>query len=84
MERTLFTCECSSLQHMFVISQDDEYICLEILLSKKSFFSRLKRAIGYVFGKRSKYGDFEEILLGPDKCQKLGEILLEASNVKNP
>jgi hypothetical protein len=77
MKRTLFTCACGSIEHSFVIAADDEDMFIEVHLSPLPLWQRVKNAIGYVFGRRSMYGDFEEILLLPDMAVELGDNLLE-------
>ena len=77
MKRTLFTCRCSSLQHMLVVSADDEDFFLEVHLSPLPFWRRMGNAIRYALGKRCKYGDFEEIVLSPASAVALGDTLIE-------
>lgn len=77
MKRTLFTCACSNIEHSFVVTSDEDYVFIEIHLAGLPFWSRLKNAIRYVLGKKSKWGDFEEVLLVPYDAVKLGDSLLE-------
>jgi len=77
MKRTLFLCRCGSLQHSFVIAADEYELLFEIHLSPLPFWQRLTHAARYVFGRRSQYGDFEEILLGPEEALDLGDKLVE-------
>ena len=79
MKRTLFVCRCGSLQHSFVVTADEIDIFLEIHLVPLPFWQRLGNAIRYIFGERSKYGDFEEILLSPYEALDLGDQLIEWS-----
>ena len=72
----LFLCECESHNHMMIISGDEEgYVFISIHLTPLSLLKRIINAVFYVFGKRSIYGDFEEIILGPEKTQELIQIL---------
>lgn len=77
MKRTLYTCKCFSLQHTFFVCADDEDLFIEVHLSPLPFWKRLGNAIRYVFGRRSPYGDFEEIILGPHDALDLGDRLIE-------
>ncbi len=77
MKGTLFTCRCSSLEHMFVVSADDEDFFIEIHLAPLPFWRRMGNAIRYVLGKRCKYGDFEEIMLSPASAVALADVLIE-------
>lgn len=75
-----YVCECSSLEHFFVVSFDEteewnDYVFINVYLSQLSFFQRLINGIKYIFGFKSKYGSFEEILLNKEKVQDLIERL---------
>jgi len=62
---------------MFVVSADDEDFFLEVHLSPLPFRKRLRNALRYLFGKRCKYGDFEEVVLSPASAVALGDTLIE-------
>ena len=79
MKRTLFTCRCHNIEHSFVVSSDENDVFIEVHLSALPFWSRVRNAIGYVLGKKSKWGDFEEILLDPFEALQLGDSLVEWS-----
>ena len=77
MKRTLYVCRCHSLQHSFVVSADDEDCFIEVHLSPLPFWRRVGNALRYILGRRSMYGDFEEILLSPADAAILGDSLIE-------
>jgi hypothetical protein len=77
MKRTLFTCRCGSLEHIFVVSADEEDFFIEIHLAPLPFLQRVGNAIRYVFGKRCKYGDFDVVLLSPIDAVLLGDTMIE-------
>ena len=77
MKRTLFTCRCFSIEHSFVISADDEDLLIEVHLSSAPFWKRVKNAVRYILGRKSNWGDFEEILLSPEQALDLGDKLVE-------
>jgi len=77
MKRTLFTCRCYSIEHSFVVSADDEDLFIEVHLAALPFWARVKHAINYVIGRKSKWGDFEEILLDPATALDLGDKVVE-------
>ncbi len=77
IKRTLFTCRCYSIEHSFVVSADDEDLFIEVHLAALPFWSRVKHAINYVIGRKSKWGDFEEILLDPATALDLGDRIAE-------
>jgi hypothetical protein len=67
------------MQHSFVVSADEEDLFIEVHLSPLPIWGRIKNAISYIFGKRSVYGDFEEVLLSPNDALDLGDRLIEWS-----
>ncbi len=77
MKRTFYTCRCSSLEHIFVVSADDEDFFIEVHLAPLPFWHRMGNAIRYLFGKRCKYGDFDVVLLSPPDAVALGDTLIE-------
>jgi len=83
MTRQLFVCDCHSLEHQFVVSyfpdEDDfdDWVYVSIHLAPTVWYKRLWEAVKYVMGKHSRYGAFEEIILGEDSCRELGTILLD-------
>lgn len=79
-------CDCGDFDHIFRITywkDDPDFIYLSVHLRQQTFLRRLWHAIKYVFGYRSKYGDFDEFLLNPKDAEKFKEVLgifLEAHN----
>ena len=65
MEEKLILCVCHSPEHQMIIDYDkeDNLAYVEIHLNPDSFFKRLKNAIKYIFGHRSIYGDFDEMII---------------------
>ena len=88
MKRTLFTCRCYSIEHSFVVSADEDDVFIEVHLSALPFWARVKHAFSYIVGRKSQWGDFEEILLDPTTALDLGDKLVEwsqgESNVFQP
>lgn len=79
LKRTLFVCRCYSIEHSFVVSADDEDLFIEVHLASAPFWARVRNAVSYVLGRKSKWGDFEEILLTPEQALDLGDKLIEWS-----
>jgi hypothetical protein len=73
MKRTLFTCRCYSIEHSFVVSADEDDVFIEVHLAALPFWARVRHAFNYVIGRKSKWGDFEEILLDPATALDLGD-----------
>jgi hypothetical protein len=65
------------MQHSFVVSADDEDVFIEIHLAPLPFWKRVGNAIRYILGKRSPYGDFEEVLLSPADALDLSDRLVK-------
>lgn len=78
MSNELFVCSCNDLEHQFVISYiEDDYseMYLSVNLATGNFWKRLKIGLKYIFGKKSKYGQFDEILIRPEDANRLQEIV---------
>ena len=59
------------------MSADDEDLFIEVHLTPLPFWKRVRNAVGYVFGRRSRYGDFEEVVLSTTDALDLGDKLTE-------
>ena len=82
IEKECIICRCGSYNHMVMLIRDqffDEYVdlSLNIHLSPLPFFKRLKNAFFYIFGRRSRYGDFDEVLLNRESVLKIQSFLEE-------
>lgn len=65
----LLVCNCSSKEHQLVFSKfdDEDQVYITVHLSKVSFWKRLR----YLFGRKCKYGAFEEVITSVDKLQDI-------------
>lgn len=77
MDQTeLFICTCNDVQHQFVVHKLDDEIYIEVLLNpERNFFKRIWIAIKYIFGHKSIYGYFDEIIVKPKDIDRLCKIL---------
>ncbi len=82
MENTLFVCECGDVEHQLIVSFDPEEgfndtIFFQIHLGNVGFLNRIKYAIKYILGKKSRYnsGAFSEVLLNKEQTARLIEVL---------
>ncbi len=89
MERELFICSCENTEHQIVFSwfEDDDVknVYATIHLRKKSFWTRLKYGIKYIFGYQCRYGAFDEFIFNPSdaiKLRKVVNFLKEGNNDK--
>ena len=80
-------CECKSTEHVMVVHYDDDpdwdRVYVHIHLSQDAgFWKRLGRAINYLFGHRTKYGDFDEFIINPDDANKVQRIATHLKKIK--
>lgn len=78
MERKIFICECHNLEHQvsFWYDEDDDSLYVEPhLVTHRNFFKRLYVGIKYTFGYKSRYGEFDEIVLSPESQKELMKYL---------
>lgn len=79
MKTDIIICDCKSTEHQIVINFDDtdnlKMVYLHIhLANHKNFFKRLLIGIKYVFGYKSKYGQWDEFIITKDNYSKLKNI----------
>ena len=76
----LFICQCGDPSHQFIISADkdnteDACAYVSVHLNREhNIFKRMWTAIKYVFGRRSIYGDFDEVIIKPMDAEKIDPI----------
>lgn len=76
MSSTLYTCACASAEHILILNDEfSDYLYLQIHLAPLPFFKRLVKGIRYIFGGRSKYGDFDEVIFTPATALELSDHL---------
>jgi hypothetical protein len=74
----LFVCECKSLEHQvaFWYNEDVNELHLYVHLTPEvNKWNRVWNAVKYVFGYRSKYGDFDNFQLALSDVEKLKVVL---------
>ena len=81
----IIVCECGDVAHQLVLSWfkpqtpmyyvSDEYVYLSVHLNKLPFWKRLKVAIQYLFGKQSKYGAFDEVIIDSSEYKKFQDMV---------
>jgi hypothetical protein len=81
-QKYYFECACNSDEHrlVFYLSDDplpeDREIHTSVYLNHTlNVFGRIKEAIKYIFGHRSKYGSFDSFILKPEDVGKFKEML---------
>lgn len=76
MERQLFICQCENTEHQMIFSyfSDDEDRDLFVtihLKPERNIFKRIKNAVKYIFGHRSRFGDFDEFMFNKKDADRL-------------
>lgn len=74
----LLVCKCGDISHQCHIgyNNDDGEVYLSVhLVREPNFFKRVAVALRYIFGARSIYGDFDEIVLSPLDADKLQSVV---------
>ena len=82
MKHKYIECECETVNHILRFTHDDNpswpEIFVDVHLNQHyGFFKRLWYGIKYIFGFKSKYGQFEEVLLGKEKVKELRDFCNE-------
>lgn len=72
----LLICECNSTEHqlIFLPYEDKEHgneVYVHVHLVSQPFWKRLRHGIKYIFGHKSRFGDFDEILLTKNHAKQL-------------
>ena len=79
LERDVIICQCNSAEHQIIFNyletddpSDFDELSVEIHLTPVyGFFQRIRHAIKYVFGHRSRYGDFDNVIIDPKDCDRI-------------
>ena len=77
----LFICDCGDTSHQFIISadsesSDDHCIYVSVHLNREhNIFKRMWTALKYIFGRRSTFGDFNEVIINPEDSDRLQHIV---------
>ena len=70
-------CSCSSPEHTVRFIRDEEFTYMTFFLSEGPWYSRLAKAVKYVFGYKCRYGHFDEVVLGKNEVAELIRVLSE-------
>ena len=74
----LLLCDCSSDEHQMIVRWDniDKEVYVSIHLANNTgFWNRLWRGLKYAFGHRSRYGEFDEIILRKEDANNLQKVV---------
>lgn len=79
----LILCECKSAEHQVILMgfTDEPEVYLQIHLNTtRNFWQRLWHGLRYVAGYKSRYGNWDELVLGPGELKKLNKFIKNESN----
>jgi hypothetical protein len=75
----ILICDCNSSQHQLLIryfeDDVDSEVYVETHLAKKPLLDRLIYGIKYIFGYQSRFGAFDEVILGPQHINSLQSVI---------
>jgi hypothetical protein len=79
-------CDCNSPSHQIIIGYDEHVegwpeIYLSIHLIKRGFWRRLKYAVKYLFGYKSRYGAWDEFLFCKDHIPVVKRLLSHLESI---
>jgi hypothetical protein len=80
LERLTFICECHSLDHQVSFWYDEEYdqlYCEPHLVSSNNVFKRCWIGIRYIFGYKSRYGEWDSTIFKTKDMVALRQFLEE-------
>lgn len=75
----LLICACEDVEHSIVIRYDEDdgspmgMVYMDIHLSVLPLRKRLVHGLRYIFGRRCRYGDFDEFVFRPKDWKKLAD-----------
>jgi hypothetical protein len=62
---------------------DDQLAFMHIhLANNRGFWQRLRYGLAYAFGRKSRFGAFDEIILNPKDADKLQRVVNHLKNIK--
>lgn len=82
-KKEIIICNCHSTEHQLVMLYEEDEIegktypmCyFHIHLNERPFWQRLKYGISYIFGRKSKYGAFDEFIFNQQDADKLQDLV---------
>lgn len=86
--QNLFICDCKSTNHLMIFSYSEEEnwnrVFVHVHLNPEhGFLKRLWHGLKYLFGYRSKFGDFDEFIFNPEDTYKLQNIVTYLKKCKD-
>jgi hypothetical protein len=82
-KKDILICDCHSTEHQIVVYYSEDSLSdgttipscyLHVHLNSQSFWKRLVYGVKYIFGYKSRFGAWDEMILNPDDADKIQEI----------
>lgn len=69
-----FECSCFHSEHTFRLhfNLEEKEVYLDIFLANRGFFRRLVDGVKYIFGYKSRFGHFDEVILKTEDVARIG------------
>jgi len=87
--KEVLICECHSTDHQLLFMWecneylDDQLVYMHVYLSNyRNFWKRLGYGLAYAFGRKSRFGAFDEVILNPKDADKLQRVVDHLKNIK--
>lgn len=82
----LILCKCANTEHQMIFrtidGDEDVYVTYHLL--PLPFWQRIKYGVKYIFGYKSRYGAFDELILNPDDAAKFAKVVKYLRTNHNP
>jgi len=83
--KELILCKCGSMEHQIVFiwfdNDDDKEVFAQVhLTTNKTFWKRIISGVRYIFGYKSRFGNFDEIILTNDHVEGLKNVIKKLEN----
>ena len=75
MMKKIVICQCGNPEHQIIINTDENESVLQIHLNNLNLFKRIVLAIKYIFGYKSKYGEFESVIITKENYNPFKEMI---------
>ena len=73
--KKIVICQCGNPEHQIIINTDENESVLQIHLNNLNLFKRIVLAIKYIFGYKSKYGEFESVIITKENYNPFKEMI---------
>ena len=80
-DREIFVCDCHSMEHQYAFWYDDEdnqmYFQPHLYDGTWPWYKRFYRRIKYIFGYKSRFGAWDEMIIKLEDASKIKEFIIK-------